>query len=501
MGNDTDAALRSLAIDLAAHGLLAPGITPAAFVEARRYAAHVTADADAAWALLAPNVVTNGRAAALLATAAGQLVAEDVLAMALAPDGGRDPWRERRTAPPGGADPDGFALLGPVLAGFAAWAWGLIDGAPAEAAVVGVMRDGGLLAASLRAARPAAESRVTEAWLGRRACLLAALYGADDAEGLRNLLVRSRGRPARMAEIQADFGLAGETGPLRPDEPVVGDAVPAVLAWLAGDRRARAAVAETGTRLRRGIVSHLRGLGLLGRPLVLLDVGYAGTVQRLLPRILVAEGVPAPVTGLYLATTPGVVWAARTTGMARGYLVDHGAPVAVAGPLIRSREVVEALLGSADGPLAGYAPDGTPRLGPPVAGPAQTADLARIQAGALAFVETPGTVATATADHDAARTRARAIVWRLLAVPCAREAGRWGGWIHEDALATDGPQPLTGDGRLPDAPTAVLTAPRVAVLWPAGRAALDGAGSGDLLAVALGRPCGPASRDQMQERT
>jgi hypothetical protein len=482
-----------IAAAFAARGWLARGIDPEGFAEAYRYARRTCADAETAYAMLSPHVLTAPvEQAARIGTdlvdrtldrTALRMRCEDVLAATLSPAGHADPWGATRLGVSGGADPDGFVFLGPLLAGFAAWAWERIDAAPTGTGVVGVLRDGHLLADALRLTRPEAADGVVNAWLGRRTCLPAALRDADDEDGLVNLLVRARGHPGRMADIQAELGLSEERAPFPADTPVDRTILPAVLAWLTGDRRVRAALAAHAARIRRGIVAHLRRLDLLGRPLVLLDVGYAGTIQRLLPRILALEGRPAPVWGAYLATTPGILWATRASGPAWGFVVDHGAPARLATSLVRSREVMEALLGSADPPLDGYDSEGGPLLDAAWLPPAHRSDLSRIQAGARAFLTTTCPPATTGSAVDV-RTRSRAILWRLLAVPDRLEAARWGHWTYADPLALDTPRTLVGGGRTD-------TDSRSDCLWPAGRAALDGADATALLKATLAS--GPAS--------
>ncbi len=476
-----------IAAAFAARGWLARGIGPEGFAEAYRYARRTCADAETAYAMLSPYVLNAPVEQAVRIGAdlvdrtaertALRLQCEDVLAATLSPTAHADPWRATRLGGSGRADADGFVFLGPLLAGFAAWAWDRIDAAPTGAHGVGILRDGHLLSEALRAARPEAADRVVNAWLGRRTCLSAALRDADDEEGLVNLMIRARGYPGRMADIQAELGLSEEQAPFPADTPVDRTILPAVLAWLAGDQRVRVALASHAARIRRGIVAHLRRLDLLDRPLVLLDVGYAGTIQRLLPRILALEGRPAPVCGVYLATTPGILWATRASGPAWGFVVDHGAPARLATPLVRSREVLEALLGSVDPPLDGHDAEGGPLLDAAWLPPTHWSDLLRIQAGARAFLDAarPSQITPSLTD---VRIRSQAILWRLLAIPDRQEAGRWGHWTYADPLALDTPRTLVGR-RTTD------TDSRSDCLWPAGWAALDGADATTLLKATL----------------
>ena len=438
---------------LAARGLPVEGLSPEAFAVLRRYAGRLAAEGLLAdpWDLLCPAVVRTTSAEA-----------RRLAAMVPVPPPAPAPEPEPDPAPAPSPGPFPTAVLAPLLAGHARWARRLLGAGP----VYGLMRDGGLLADAFAAATPGAVGR--RLWLSRRLCLVAALAGPDDREGLVNLLVRARGHPPRLAEAAAALGVADEGGPpgLDPDAPLASADLPALLDWLAAGRR-RAAVADRIAAVRAGILRHLRAEGALDGPaLSLLDVGYAATVQTALARLLAAEGIGIPLRGAYLVTTPGAVWAHRAGGSARGFLADFGAPTDFAATVLRCREVIEALLAPGDGPLVGHGPDGEPLTAPPVLPTGQRAAVAQVQRAAVAAVAAlpPGAEPTATT--------ARALVHRLLTAPTADEAARIGGWLYDDPATIGPPRRLAAIvGGSPD-PAALRDAPRDLVLWPAAAALL-----------------------------
>jgi hypothetical protein len=438
---------------LAARGLLPGDLSPEAFAVLRAYAGRLAADGLLAdpWDLLCPGVVRTTPDAA-------RRLAATVPAPAPAPAPAPEPDPEPAPSPGPFAD----AVLAPLLAGHARWARRMLGAGP----VYGLMRDGGLLADAFATATPGAVGR--RLWLSRRLCLVAALAGPDDREGLVNLLVRARGHPPRLAEAAAELGVADEGLPagLDPDTPLAPAGLSPFLDWLATGPR-RAGVAARITVVRAGILRHLRAEGALDGPtLALLDVGYAATVQTALTRLLAAEGIGIPLRGAYLVTSPGAVWAHRAGGSARGFLADFGAPTDFAATVLRYREVIEALLAPGDGPLLGHGPDGEPLTGPPVLPAGQRAAVADVQRAALAVVAAlpPGVEPSAAA--------ARVLVRRLLTAPTADEAARIGGWLYDDPATIGPPRRLAAVAvGLPD-PAALPDAPRDLVLWPAAAAML-----------------------------
>lgn len=452
MGEDL-ARWRAVGAEFGRRNWLADGVDAAAFAAARAYAARHSAEP---YGLLCPGVVTvppaqaQAAEAALAVQAAPPAAASPPPALAVLPDAEGDVL-----------DTIGRRRLGPLAAGYAHWAWQRVAaGSGLDAPrIFGVMRDGGFLAACLRAARPEAAAQVGEVWLSRRLCLAAAIASADDRESLVNMLVRARGVPARVAEALSDLGLAGETPRgLDPDAVLAGDTLARFLDWLAGP--ARSALAPHVAGLRAAILAHLGERGALdGATLPLLDVGYAGSIQRALSRILAMAGSPVRPLGLYVLTSPGLLWALREGGAAHGFLAHLGAPEWCANTFLRCREVFESLCSADVGPLRSYGPGGQPLCDPPVAPLGQRSAIAAIQGAALAHVrDTP-----APAAAEAAR---RAWISFIVA-PTPTEAGVMGDWLFDDALAVGLPRRL---GRGPHH----LTAPRSQVLWPFAAAIRNG---------------------------
>lgn len=367
--------------------------------------------------------------------------------------------------------------LGPILASYAAW----VDHHWSEqyGMLAGVMRDGGFLARAVAVAVPRLAPFISTVWLGRRQCLLAAIASADDHEAIRTLLVRARGTPATAAEAAIDFGLAEDPLPsgFQPTWPLNEVRLARFLDWLAEHPARRQKMEAQCREARRGIIRHLQQTGVpIGGTLGLLDVGYAANSQRALALMLDEAGMPIALRGFYLATTPGAVWATRQHSTVMGFLVRFGSPDWLTGPLVRSREVLESLLVAPMGPLEGYYADGTPRYGPSLLPINQLNEIARIQQGALTFLEQ---WATKTARRpfgpvvNGLCNHARLTILRLLTLPTFDEAAALGNWLYEDALSLHDRRPtLVGIPDIGETPEIALSLGRDRTLWPAARARL-----------------------------
>lgn len=359
-------------------------------------------------------------------------------------------------APAFGPEWVGHYVLGPVLAAFADHACARLDRTPGLHALA-LGRDGTVLGEAARRRSPALARRVADAWFGRRLTAIAAIADAHDREALANLLIRMRHRPATAAAASAELGLLPPTEDA--DVPLSGEAFERFCDRLAKPAQA-ARVKDRVQETRRQVLAHLDSLPLPDNaPLLLLDVGYAGTIQRCLSRALKLAGRPRPVHGLYLFTSPGIVWAMAEGGEAHGVLGALGAPEPFATIFLRHRDVVECLLSTPEGELAGYGDDGRPHPLPSVLPAGQRLAAARLHATALAFVEHWRTLPSPAPEDTAAV--ARLMLARLFVRPLRHEVALMGDWVHADATALDGLR------RLADGPP---QGGREHTLWPAAAA-------------------------------
>jgi FMN phosphatase YigB (HAD superfamily) len=380
----------------------------------------------------------------------------------------------------------GATVFGPVFAGFADWVADQVAAHRCGGAVF-FMREGAFLAELVEHALAARgeQRRCAPLWISRQAAFRASVATLDEAV-IRDALAR-RTRPT-AAELCATFGVApdevGLAGP-RGRAPLESEATVshAVAALLRPEAKGRIedALREQRTLLR----AHLAEAAPFPGPVACVDLGWGGTIQRLLARALVADEAPRPLVGLYLATTPRVADVTLDDGgLTAGYLASPGRADRVAELIGRSPEVLEQLCLPPVGSVIGYVRAAGGRPAPVLdtypPDPAGDRSRAAVRAGILHFQATHLRLARRAHGRIPAET-ARAILVRLLASPSPAEARLLGSWRHDDNFGTS-----AGGEIAPRRPTSeVETAPPAALFddrslyWPAAVAARTSARAAD----------------------
>lgn len=379
----------------------------------------------------------------------------------------------------------GAGVLGPVLAGFADWT-------AARSRAIGarvvwcLMREGRVLRRVLEASGAALDAR--ECFVSRHAARRAGVIEASERELLA--LFRRPSPPSR-AKLLAEIGLAPEDVGAHGEDATLNDAgVRWLAARVANDARLRARAREACARVRAGLVAHLRTLLPSGDgPIAVVDLGYAGTIQACLERVMAHEGL-GRTHGLYLVTGSGAHVAQETGAPCEGYLASNGQPVAIAHTFLRSPEVVEQSLMADCGTTIAHAPDGTPVTGEVQVPAEQRRAIEAIQRGVLRWVSLWR--AFAPADRAAAAERARgplrAILARLVARPSDLELELFGDWQHDENFGSDRVRALAEPDGLHDwerthlSPHQLASLPSSLVYWPCGWAHRLGRETGEQVA-------------------
>ena len=224
-----------------------------------------------------------------------------------------------------------------------------------------------------------------------------------------------------------------------PDGIASGEELAKALPDLIDDKQ----MADVAAATRTALIEYLR----LTIPdfdtctdLVLADLGYAGSVQKALRRILDLEGIGIRLHGAYLMTLDDAFHDLDDNDTAEGLISDLVVTPHVKRMLGHNIALLEQICCSADGSVRGYRGDEVLREIDPR--PAeQLALAAEIQAGALAFVDRAREFAPRYGLHPfkAPGTRAHwaaAIMGRLLLLPNDDELVLLGTFKHDVNLGT-----------------------------------------------------------------
>jgi FMN phosphatase YigB (HAD superfamily) len=180
--------------------------------------------------------------------------------------------------------------------------------------------------------------------------------------------------------------------------------------------------------------------------LVLVDLGYSGSVQKALRRIFDQEGVTIRLHGVYLMTLDDAFDDLADDDTAAGLISDLVVTPHLKRMLIRNVALLEQICCSPDGSVRDYAGSGPLReINPRPA--EQIALAAEIQSGALAFARTAGELADCYrlapfASGDVAARWCAATLGRLLLLPDDDELALFGRFMHDVNLGTHALAPM-----------------------------------------------------------
>ncbi|MDX2142278.1 MAG: hypothetical protein SFV19_02885 [Rhodospirillaceae bacterium] len=348
----------------------------------------------------------------------------------------------------------GASALSPPFALFGRWIVGQCRDLGATT-IHGIMREGRFLNAlvSQTAQAHGLKLKTAEIWLSRRAVVRAALY-EDDLSLLPATLLLTPG--ANTPDVLKQIGLTqADLEGAMPDAARFdirqSDALSTLCLAVAGSPAIRAKVCAWSAGLRRDLLKGLKQALPLEKPgnIVLMDLGYAATIQTALARILKREGLPANLVGLYFALNPKAVDNIIEGADARAFLSDGGVDTRTIGLLTRTPDVLEHACMCRDGSLSHYDDAGQAVFLPNQRDEKQLAEMEALQAGILFAARAADALLgpdsrTPLLGNAALQRQVAASIEAMLLYPTLDEARTIGGWRHEANFD------LTDLGRLTD---------------------------------------------------
>lgn len=322
----------------------------------------------------------------------------------------------------------GHDVLGPIMHAFAEWVRAEADTLAAQLGrpvkPLFVLRDGHL------------PQRVYEALTGRSA----AAVEISRFTARRTALVTEEAVEEYVTvqeELVAIDVMAQQLGLSRSEEAKLGRQGHSAFVSAVLEPKWRARIQERADAFAKRLVEHLKAAGVeRGDAVMLVDLGYNGTVQDLVGPLL-AERFDLQVAGRYL-----LLREEQQTGLdKKGFLdprhYDVSALHALTGPIA----VVEQLCTVAQGSVVDYGADGKAVRRGGGGKAVQNEIRDRIQQGCLAFVADArkGILRAAASDGpEARRTMAAATLGRLLFMPSADEVEIFQAFEHDVNLGTTG---------------------------------------------------------------
>lgn len=321
----------------------------------------------------------------------------------------------------------GHDVLGPLMHTFARWiedetaALATANGRPPK--LVFLLRDGHLPQRVFEAitGAPAAAAEISR-FTARRA-------GFTDATTIRDYLA-AQARHGRIAVLARQLGLNREEA----DKMGRGGQAAFDKAALAPQNVRK--IVERSAHFADKLFAHLQRQGIeRGDSVMLVDLGYNGTVQNHLEPVL-RDRFGLKIAGRYLLMREEEDTGFDKKGLIDARHYDVNALHALCGPIA----IVEQLCTIARGSVENYSPNGEPvRKGAGAKG-AQNAIRDRVQDACVDFAKSASAgfhTRPASDDAEARRRMAAGILARLLFMPTATEVGLFAAFEHDVNLGTD----------------------------------------------------------------
>lgn len=335
----------------------------------------------------------------------------------------------------------GAFVLGPILTLFAEW---VVEDCVrnGQRSVFCLMREGHLLAPLVQQAARArgVELEAKPLWVSRYAIRAASYRHANEAE-LRGYFVKRRSVPldAVARDLGLDVAALRAAAGIHHGRALAEGERDRVIEAIVSSRALRDRVLETSAENRRRLFEYFERSGVFEHErLSIVDLGWGGTIQRVLAEVFRERARPREVRGLYLSTHEKILELPLESCTAASFLFHLGQPSWTCGFLRRTPEILEQACMPLEGSFRGVGEQGEILTFPQAIPEAQLRDVAEIQRGVFHFADLwlPGSAerrrSLSHADWEGVVARLRAIVARSLQEPTLEEARLFEDWVHDD---------------------------------------------------------------------
>jgi FMN phosphatase YigB (HAD superfamily) len=333
---------------------------------------------------------------------------------------------------------DAAAIFGPIAAGFQYFIQqqiAVIEARAGKPAVIFLGRDG-YLQAQLWQASQATPAFYAE--INRRVALVANLRQIKALQDVFEVCHAINGASVE-AFLKADLPAIRHYFDRQPDGIVDGKTFAADLPGLLTE----ADIALLSDVMRDQILEHLRRAVPVFddcTDLIVVDLGYAGTIQRALRGIFDQTGLPHRLHGVYLATVDDNFIDLPAGDSAQGYFDGSVMPPAIKLFLLRNIAVMEQICSAPHGSVRFYA-HGDVQREQEIRSPSQLATAGRLQQAIITFARQFDLAAHELQINfgsalQALRDWGAVLLLRLLAFPTLAEQEIYGNLQHDVNLGT-----------------------------------------------------------------
>ena len=331
----------------------------------------------------------------------------------------------------------GATTLAPLFAAYASWVVETVINQKASG-VLGIMREGRFLARLVSHVSRALGQDVNpdEVWLSRRAVVRAALW-PDDLSMLAQAVSYCPGPTSDDVLAQLGLTRADLAGVFKDPNLFDIHAAGGMEAFLTGVSRSedlQDKLTRFSANRRQKLLTYIEGVfdSKPGDHSFVLDLGYAGTIQTVLQKIIKREGVAHSLTGLYVAiNAKGRDNVVAGTDL-RALIDRDGYDSGLTRLLERTPDILEHACMCPEGSLDDIGEDGQPDLLPSQRPASQIAQMEAMQEGILAGVGSIlDLLGQEAATNPAFIDHAAEIAKQSMLYPTPAEVVTVGSWLHE----------------------------------------------------------------------
>lgn len=351
----------------------------------------------------------------------------------------------------------GAFIMGPVLTLFAEW---VVDDCVQrnQSAVYCLMREGAFLASLINQVAEARGVRLNARplWASRYAIRAASYRHANDRE-LRGWFAKRRWLP--LTALARDLGLDVEhvrkLSGIRHDQPLGKGDRETIISAIIADQNTRNQILAASAERRQRLLDYYQREGVFEHPeCTLVDLGWAGSIQKNLARLFQGRESPSHLRGLYFATNDGILDLPLVSCSAASFLFSRGEPRAPFEIVQRTPEIIEQVCMPAEGSFMGLSASGDIENFPQLIPKRQIDQILAMQEGVRHFARLwlPGAVErrarVSHADWELVLARLRATLIRSLDAPTLDEVRLFEHWVHDDNDGSACSDALLGDADL-----------------------------------------------------
>lgn len=350
----------------------------------------------------------------------------------------------------------GARNLGPIISGFTSWLHkkgklNKID------KLLFLMREGSFLLEAYNMSRRSSDDVIpgNVLYISRRVVKIAAIFQLSD-EVLRSFSTSINGQTIAdyldwLGILDNEVLLSFENQGYKSSTEVATHLKDIVIVIL-NNNSLRSRIESNAKRTRQSLLTHFASaLGVAGdlRSLSgnigLVDVGWSGSIQRDLAKIIAIECGGLNITGYYLSTTSGSFKINKDSSekiniKAFGYLFNSGLPKQAHDSFMRSPEIVEQSFTSTNtGTLVDFSSDGAPITAVKLLPLRQREEIAQIQRGVLSLLEALSpycSILNDSCDNDVQISYLRSLLLRVVCSPTEAEVSLFEHWVHDENLSS-----------------------------------------------------------------